>query len=253
MAQEQTANPFYDFMYGKYLLKTYFDITMHEDDYVEMAYNIFRDIGNIATSVHSFKFTVDSTCVVPLPCNVEFIESVSTGTITSDMTDSTIVWDQNIAINPNYNLPDVIRNPRANVSTIGNTDSNLKPEGQYMGYNLAGTMGNMHLQFDKNQIGGEGVCIYRGMIVDTDGNPLLNRKEAEAIAFKIAFLDTQKKVFMNEESALKRLSYIQGESGRKMAAAKIPEYVSQNQWDRMFSAMTSHDRKVYWSSYKSVS
>jgi len=35
-----------------------------------------------------------------------------------------------------------------------------------------------------------------------------------------------------------------------MAAAKIPERMSQNELDKLLTARTSHDRKVYWSSYK---
>ena len=68
----------------------------------------------------------------------------------------------------------------------------------------------------------------------------------------MAFYDTQKKVFMNEQGAASKLDYIARESGRKMAAAKIPERMSQNEIDRLLTARTSHDRKVYWSSYKSL-
>ena len=77
MAQNKAANPFYDFMYGLFLLKDLFDIEIHEDDYLEKAYNIWRDIGNIATATHAFRFEVSDDAEVILPCNVEFIEVVS--------------------------------------------------------------------------------------------------------------------------------------------------------------------------------
>ena len=106
--------------------------------------------------------------------------------------------------------------------------------------------------FDEKFVGQSGVCIYRGIVMDKDGNPLLTRKEAEAIAYRMAFLDTQKKAFMRDPVATQMLSYIQNEAGKKMAAAKIPEYISQNQWNRILSTMTRHDRKVFWSSYKTL-
>ena len=250
MAQEQSTKGFYDFMYGKYLLKDYFDITLHEDDYVERAYGIFRDIGNIATSIHSFEFTVDSDLTVDLPCNVEFIDSVSH--YTEGCAENTILWHADDTVNPNSFLPDVVLNPNASRIDMDDQDSHLHPKGEFMPYELGGRVGCYSLKFDESKAGLRGICIYRGICVDPDGNPLLTRKEAEAIAYKMAFIDTQKKAFMGDPAALNRIEYIKLESGRKMTAAKIPEYVSQNGWNRMLSAMTRHDRKVFWSSYKTM-
>jgi len=253
MAQEGASNGFYDFMYSKYLLNDLFDIRLHEDDYVERAYNIFRDIGNIATAVHAFEFAVDNSRKVILPCNVEFIEAVSTGTDWSEVSDQNVIlWHSERTINPNNFLPDVINNPSVNKILLNDKHSNLHPKGEFMTYELQGTVGHYKLFFPEHYIGSRGVCIYRGMCVDDDGNPLITRKEAEAIAYKLAFLDTQKRFFMGDPRASGQLEYIKMESGRKMAAAKIPEYITQNEFDRMLSAMTRHDRKVFWSSYKPI-
>ena len=242
MSQEQAAIPFYDFMYGKFLLKELFEITMHEDDYVEMAYNVFRDIGNIATKVHLFKFTVDDTLVVNLPCNVEFIEAVSRGEILG--VEDAILWTDELGTDANYRIGTLRGVRNKNRST-------LHPQGDFIQYDVAGTMGDMKLSFDEDSVGITGECMYRGLVVDTDGNPLLTRKEAEAIAYKMAHLKVQKDAFMGKPGG-QMLQYIQAEAGRKMAAAKIPEHVTQNQWNRMLSAMTRHDRKVFWSDYKTL-
>jgi len=251
MAQEQSGHGFYDFMYGKYLLKDFFDITIHEDDYVERAYNIWRDIGNIATAIHAFEFEIGESQTVKLPCNVEFIESVSEGSA-GECPGNVILYHADWNTDPNRYLADAITNPNANKLLIDKQDSRLHPEGEFIPYELHGTVGSYSLHFDATRKGLKGVVIYRGICVDDDGNPLLNRKEAEAIAYKMAFIDTQKKAFMGDQAAMNRLQYIKPESGRKMAAAKIPEYISQNQWNRMLSAMTRHDRKVFWSSYKTM-
>ena len=228
---------------------------MNEDDYIERSYNIFRDIGNIATSIHAFKFEVDNSLVVQLPCNVEFIEAVSTGDDSVDSFGAEVTtWHADWGTDPNYYLPDVMNNPAVNKVNISNQESRLHPKGEFLAYNLQGTVGNYQLQFDESNIGTKGVCIYRGICVDDKGNPLLTRKEANAIAHKLAYIITQKRWFMdvgNGDQANK-MQYIKAEAGRLMAAAKIPEYMNQNEIDRVFSALTSHDRKVYWSSYKSL-
>jgi len=254
MAQEQAAKPFYDFMYGKYLLQDLFDTYLHEDDYVERAYNIWRDIGNIATAIHAFEFEIDNSRTVQLPCNVEFIEAVSTGQEWRDQYgDRVILFHAEQIVRPNHShFADAITNPNAYRVNIDDQQSRLHPKGEFIPYELQGTLGNYTLHFDEDWVGSTGVVIYRGTCVDNDGNPLITRKEAEAIAYKMKFIDTQKKAFMGDQGALNMLEYIKMESGRKMAAAKIPEYVSQNHLNRMLSAMTRHDRKVFWSSYKSM-
>jgi len=258
MAQEGTANAFYDFMYPKFLLSDLFDIQMQEDDYVERAYNVWRDIGNIATSTHAFEFIVDNNLTVTLPCNTEFIESVSSGWDWQDeVGDSVTLYHADWSLSPNTFLADAVANPNARRVGVGETSkhSRLHPGGAFIPYELQGTTGNYKLQFDSSHEGKHGVCIYRGTCVGSDGNPLLARKETEAIAYKLAFLHLQKRIFKADPVAaqIMQQTNLVAEYGRKMAAAKIPEYVSQNQWDRMLSAMTSHNRKVYWSSYKSLS
>jgi hypothetical protein len=255
MSQEASDNPFYDFMYPKFLLKSMFDIVLHEDDYIEQAYGVFRDIGNIARCTHAIEFTVDESLCVELPCNVEFIEAVSTGVDWLDMEDgSTVMFHADWAVNPNSFLPDVVMNPSSTVTEFASRKHRLHPGGNYIPYELHGTPGHFHLQFLPNQIGQTGICIYRGIIVDKDGNPLLTRKEGEAIAYKLAFFALQKRVFMGDMNAaqIMQATNIQFEYGRKMAAAKIPEYISQNHFNRMLSAMTRHDRKVFWSDYKAI-
>ena len=250
MSQEEVAVPFYDFMYSKYLLKDLYDIDMQPDDYVERAYNVFRAIGNIATAIYSFKFTIDSTGCIDLPCNVEFIEAVSTGQDNlSESTGLTMLYS-NENISPNGFMADIILD-KANKISVPQT-SILHATGNFIPYQLMGKPGHYKLKFGAEYVNSQCVCIYRGILVDCDDNPLLFRKEAEAIAAQLAFLDTQKKVFMRDPNAMPVLAYIKAEANRMMAAAKVPEYITQNQWNRVFSALTSHNRKVYHSSYKSL-
>jgi len=249
--QEKSFNPFYDFMYGKFLLKDYFDYTIHEDDYVEHAYNIWRTIGNIATMNHAFEFTIDDSCIVKLPCNTEMVEAVSEGQYWSNRygEDFYLFHADSITMNPNNFLADVlVQNLNSHLNYT--QKSQLHADGQFIPFELIGTPGHYSLRFDPRHIGQSGVCIYKGICVDDDGNPLLTFKEAEAIAYKLAFQLTQKQAFMRNPEAAKLLPYIEQKMAIKMAAARTPDYMSENEWNRVLSAQTRHDRKVFWSSYK---
>jgi hypothetical protein len=245
MAQEQSAIPFYDFMYPKLLLKDLYDIDIQPDDYLERAYNVFRAIGNIATGVYTYNFTIDDTLKVQLPCNLEFIESVSTDENQLMKGEELLLYTSNENISPNAYLADITNNESLRRINIPQS-SNLHPTGRFLPYNLGGK----NLIFSPEQSGTRGICIYRGILVDDHDNPLLFRKEAEAIAAQLAFIDTQKKMFMRDPSAAGILGYIKPEAARLMAAAKIPEYVTQNQWDRVLAAKTRHDRKIFNSTFK---
>ncbi len=88
--------------------------------------------------------------------------------------------------------------------------------------------------------------------MDDDGNPCVTRKESEAIAYKIAFIETQYKAYKGDVIASRSLGDIERKSGTKMQAAKIPEFLSQNFLDELLQAQTRHDRKVFNSSYKTI-
>ena len=253
MAQEQAVNNFYDFMYGKFLLKRRFGITIHDDDYVEDAYGIYRDIGNIATAMHAFEFTVDESQEVVLPCNTEFVEVVSEGqSWRHEENHNFIQVNQLPPINPySYVANAQILNNVSN-QELNRGRTQLHPDGNYMVYTLKGTTGSLKLRFDKKYVGRTGVCIYRGMCIDENGNPLLSRKEAEAIAWKMAYYDVLKRSFQKDPGAGQMLQKIEMDAGKKMAAAKIPEYLTQNQLNKFLSAQTRHDRKVWWSDYKTI-
>ena len=248
--QNTANNPFYDFRYGQYLLKDYFDISIQDDDYLERAYNIYREINNVATGVHICKFTIGEELKVPMPCNLEYIEAV-----TSEIEDGDGVivyeaanWDQ---AGVSYNLMSDVLQYRVR-STFNKQSLQLNPKGQFINYELKGKPGSYYLEFDESEAGKEAYCIYRGIYMDSENNPLLHRKEAEAIAYKLALIDTQKRAFKGDPVASQMLQMLMGESGRKMAAAKIAEHMTQNQIDQLLRAKTSHDRKVFWSSYRTI-
>lgn len=250
MAQDQSSLGLYDFLYSRFLLEDRFGLYIQEDLYLEKAYNIFRTIGNIAMGVYSFEFTVDDSCEVQLPCNVEFIEAVKFGRHWDGLpVHDAIPWM--LKYDSYSDIPSLMLNSSY---FRERRHSNLYAEGEFKRYNLelGGDVGTYKLTFEEGQIGTSGIVKYRGMLVDNDGNPLINLKEAEAIAYQMAYHLTMKDAFKRDPAAVNLLPFIKQEAGVKMAAAKIPEYITQNQWDQILTAASSHDRKVFWSSSNSI-
>lgn len=250
--QEEAQERLYDYLYSKYLMKSLFGISMNDDDFVEDSWIVYRSLGNVATANHAYNAVVDGEGKIDLPCNCEYVDAVTQGVYNVTGDDLVVLYGEptTITITTGYSfLPDVIENPsfkRHNLSK-----SQLHPTGQFIPYEIDNSCGRK-LQFENKFVGKNVSIIYRGILMDEDKNPLLTMKEAEAIAYKMAFIVTQKKAFMGDPAAVQTLSYIKPEAERKAAAAKIPEYISQNFIDRLLSAKTRHDRKVFYSSYKTM-
>lgn len=249
MAQELANNTFYDFMYGKFLLMRLFNIDLHADDYVEDAYNVFRDIGNIAIAHHAFRCTADEMGEVILPCNVEFIEAVTTNQKIEHDGLLINISQPELTYNPNSFIPGIITSKDLPEDFFY---TELHPAGDFIPYELIGNKGGKKIRVQEESAGKEITVIYRGIVMDDDGNPCITRKEADAIAYKIAFMETQKKTFLGDPQASSLLSYIKGESATKMQSAKIPEYLSQNFLNSLLDAKVSHGRKIFNSSYKTL-
>lgn len=245
--QEEVPNiGAYDFMYGKFLLKAYFDIVMQEGDYIEHAYNSYKEIGNSNKSKYTYVGTVSDDRTIKLPCNLDSITSISTGADWSDV--------QGISWNDHYNHS---RSMSSFMSGLGSNGINnhqqmltTKARGEFVPYRLHREGDRLVATFTEEYVGQNIQIVYAGICVDSDGNPLLNRREAEAIAYRLALMVTQKKMFMGDPIATSLFQILDLKVGKKMQAAKLPDDVTENEWNRILAAAQSHNRKVYWSSYK---
>jgi hypothetical protein len=248
--QEQATNPLENFLNAKFLLKDLTGITMTDEDFIEKAYRGFRKIGNIATATHTFKGEVDNDHKIKLPCNVEFVEALCTGDIFLNMMGD-VAYSAETTYGPKvsqYYYPDIFNT--AGISKINLSRTQLHPVGQLVPYEICGK--NEALIVDKAWAGQHLTVIYRGQILDEDGLPALTAKEVEALAYYVAYLDVQKRIFMKEPGMNDMFAIIKPQYTRAMQAAKIPEYLSQNFWDQLLSANTRMDRKQFGASYKLI-
>lgn len=247
MTNEASA-PFENFMNAKYRLKSAFGISMIDEDFIEIAYRAYRKIGNIATATHCIRPLVTDHCKIPLPCNIEFIESVSSGKyLMPDVDDFNIIYEDNYVPSvSSYYYPDILTSQLFNKSSL--TKSELHFDGQLIPYTIIGK--NEFIQVSEHWQGQYINISYKGQLLDEDGLPALTPKEVDGIAHWVAYEDTQKRFFMKEPGVEALLAYIKPLAEVKLQAASIPEYLSQNFWDQLLSASTRHDRKQYGISFK---
>jgi hypothetical protein len=93
--------------------------------------------------------------------------------------------------------------------------------------------------------------LYHGELLDEDGLPYLNDKEALAIAEYIAHITKYKEAIKtNNVNILRMAQELKQQWLFHCDAARVPEHLSQNDMDRILDAQASWNRKKYHLSYK---
>lgn len=94
---------------------------------------------------------------------------------------------------------------------------------------------------------------YKGYIVDDDGLPKLSDKEVDAIAAFCAYTHSLRKYYETlDQNVLNRTKIMEERWNKLCSQARVPEYVSENDMDKILNAKVSADRKTYNKSYKAI-
>ena len=93
--------------------------------------------------------------------------------------------------------------------------------------------------------------LYRGQVLDDDGLPQLTDKEVDALAAYIAYVVFYKRGLVNSDANMLTLAgTMKQEWLQKCDAARVSEYVSQNEMNEILDAQVNWNRKVFNKSYK---
>jgi len=222
--------------------KQLYALDMNTDDFIEMAYDVWRTIGNIAPEIHRFFTKVPDDFVIEIPKNCEFIQSVTSVDRQSIVTtfDSGGKKDRHVpAHQVASNLP-------------GKDDSIQASPGSSVNYVL---LDSDSIKITSAELlNADIMIVYKSILSDEDGLPLLNDKEVAGIAAEVAKRDLIRKGFQGVGAANKMqstmLQFIIGEADRLLAAAKIDEIINDDAIDRLLDISTSWDRKVYGRRFK---
>lgn len=230
-----TTNNFY---YGMSLCQTLYGVDLKEEDYEEIGLVAWGMIGNKRTRTYRYSVCMNACDgnTIELPCNCDLLEAVTTswedwGNVTNDTPNGDLrsgEIEQYIEHRKGFHDP-------------------LYQRGKFIKYDRVGD--TLYLDRPYRQVN----ILYRGILLDDDGLPEINDKEALAIATYCAYVTKYKEGLMTNNSniiqianTLKQQWYVQCDN------ARTPEYLNQNEMDQILEAKSNWNRKVHSKSYKYV-
>jgi len=233
--------PEYNLLTAKAVMdENYSDIKMDDDTFVEKAYYAWKNIGNRFSYLHVYEEDIPDNGELEIPDNVDSIETV---------TASDYFYNSYVNQFDNFFFYD-------NGSLLSSVSEIEKPVFQDERYNKMGPFvnyelhGKNKLHFDKALSGAKICVIYKGIISDEDCLPLINHREAEAIAHQVAYVETRRLARMGDKNMAQFIQIAKQEADTAMARAAIPEEINENLMDQVLNTKTSFDRKSYNRNFK---
>lgn len=214
-------------------IQTNYGLNIDQLEFESSGMIAYDKIGNKQTEIKEFVGDVVNG-ELELPCDVTSIEAVFGNFIDSQKTSNKQRWPQVIT---NY-IEQYIEYWKYNKSL-------LYDYGVLLNYQMRENI----LLFDKDYK--NVLVLYRKQILDEEGFPYINSKEAEAIAAYCVYTDLYKQAIRTRDPNTYQMAQnIKLEWARLCERARVPEKVSQNDMNRILDVMTSFDRKSYGKSFK---
>lgn len=227
-----------NFHYAITLAQMLYDIEGDDDDLEEIGLIAYNFIGNKNTRLYKTTLNVNSLDgSVELPCNCDIIEAVTYCGFED--------WNYTSNTKENGDYKSLTTE-----NSIEQQKQFLDPfyiDGKYVKYKRVNNTLYVNKGLGKIQI------LYHGILLDEDGLPQLNDKEALAIAEYIAYVYKYKEAIKtNNQLILKMATDLKQQWLFHCDAARVPEYVSQEEMDKILNVQSSWGRKLYNKSYKPI-
>lgn len=226
-----------NFKYAITLAQMLYDIDINDmDTLIEIGLVAYNFIGNKNTHLSAEIVNVDSrTGVVKLPCKADLVEAITypSGEDWNYTSNTKNFGDFN-----SLNVEQYIEKSKQSIDP-------LYISGKFVKYRREGNYIYVNEKIDS-------VCVlYHTETLDEDDLPLINDKEAVAIADYIAYTVKYKEALRSNNSAVFQMAQtIKRQWLIHCDAARVPEYVSQNEMNDLLEVFSSHNRKVHGRSYK---
>lgn len=221
-------------------IRELYGITLFPDEFESIGLIAWDKIGNERYKWYKYQAEPSQTDAgawyVDLPCNVSLIEAV-----TADYEDYQKTTPTTIAgNNQNGWIEGYIETRKYNTSFFYSA-------GKFIKYKLDGSRIWLADRFNVVNV------LYKGVIVDEEGLPVLNEVEVDAIAAFCAHVDTFKKALVTKDQSTLALAQILEQKWlKKCTQARIPEYLNQNEMDEILNVATSWDRKRFGKTFKPI-
>ena len=229
-----------NFKYAITLAQMLYDVDINDmDTLIEVGLIAYNFIGNKNTHLSYEIVSVDPrTGIVKLPCKADLVEAITYPNIEDWNYTSNI---KNFGDFNSLNVEQYIEKSKQSVDPlyISGRLVNYRREGNYI--------------YVTEKV--DSVCVlYHTESLDEDDLPLINDKEAVAIADYIAYTVKYKEALRTNNSAVFQMAQtIKKQWQIHCEAARVPEYVSQNEMNDLLEVLSSHNRKVHGRSYKPTS
>ena len=224
-----------NFHYVAVLLDQFYGIELDDEDLEEIGLIAWNLIGNKDTRFYHYRICVNGDNQITLPCNATSVESITTSyedwnrvTNYSEQGDQKTSFIENsIEAEKIYSSP-------------------YYQSGKLIPYHQT----NEILQFDRNY--GTLNILYKGIVADEEGLPLLTDKEANAIATYIAYVQKYKEGIKTNNTVIINLAAnLEGKWLKQCDQARITQ-LSQNDMNQILNIKDSWNRHSYGYSYKPV-
>jgi len=221
-------------------IRELYGITLFPDEFESIGLIAWDKIGNERYRWYKFQEEPQQTDAgawyVDLPCNVSMVEAVTADYEDYQKTTPTTVAGNN----QNGWIEGYVETRKYNTSFYYSS-------GKFIKYNLDGNRIWLADRFNKVNV------LYKGVVVDDTGLPVLNEIELDAIAAFCAYTDTFKRALVSRDQATLTFAQILEQKWLKRCTqARIPEYLNQNEMDEILNVGTSWDRKRFGKSFKPI-
>lgn len=226
-----------DFHYALTQANLLYKLELIPEDFEEIGLMAWNLIGNKTFKLYKYNTSIDTNSLtVSLPCNCDELEAVTYSFEDwQNVSNTTVNGDISTSFTENY-----IEGRKA-------YNNPLYTHGKFAQYELIGDT----LYFDKNY--GQVRILYKGVVVDDTGLPLITNKESMAIATYCAYvMKFQEGLITNNGNIIKMSQLLEQKWNKFCDAARVPESISQNEMDQVLDAKTSWNRKIFNKSYKPV-
>lgn len=224
------------FGYAMFLANNMYGLNILPEDFEDLGLVAWNMIGNKTCRLYRTVQEVDcKTGKVQLPCNCDIIEAV-----TYPFED----WEftSNIYVNGDINSGWI----EQFIESRKRFTDPLYVSGRYVKYIQDGDV----IYIDQKGIRKVAI-LYKGILMDEDGLPSLTVTEANAIATFVAWtIKFKEALSSNDKNTLELARMLENRWYKLCDAARVPDYISQNEMNEILDAKTSWNRKIFNKSYK---
>lgn len=217
-----------------------YGLELNPDEFETLGLIAWDKIGNKKYRLYKYQtdpsIAEDGSYYIDLPCNVDFIEAVTTNYEDYQKTTPTTISSNN----QSGWIEDYVETRKYNTGS-------LYMSGKFIKYRQEGSRLYLADKFNKVNV------LYKGIVADEDGLPTLNEKELDAIAAFCAYSNDFRQARVTKDRATFEMSQRMEQMWLlKCTQARVPDYINQNEMDEILNVGSSWDRKRFGKSYKPV-